>query len=246
MSGPYPLSIPDVSTHFISPYTPSNGSIATSTSVSFSVNYYFNDSTSYGLLNTVAFDLVDVTTGSSAIRFGTASISASGQNSVSAVQALTAGHLYLWHPVMYSSTGSSTPISGDFYSLEVVYASASSTPFTGATVGTSTLPTTTNLLSFLNIPQLLATKVPFGYFFQSKNAIELALHGSTTTAIPSGTFSYKIPGHATSSMDLFSTSTIAYFVSNDSRLLLRGLMVAVLYFELVYLLYHRAKSQKLV
>jgi len=81
--------------------------------VYFSASYFFNDTTSFAL-NKVAFDIADMTTGSGAVRFGVTDIDASGQDSFSSTITLTAGHLYLWRPVMYSTTSSTTPVAGDF------------------------------------------------------------------------------------------------------------------------------------
>lgn len=232
-------------TRFIGPYWPSNGGLATSTSVYFSAKYFFNDATHYGLLDTVAFDIADMTAGTPAVRFGSTLIDASGIDTFSSTKTLISGHLYLWRPVMFSSMGSSTPVVGDFYSLDVVTRSASSTPYVGATLGDTTLASSTNLLSFLNVPYLLATKVPFGYFFQAKDAIEAGINGSTTASIPNGTFSIKI-GHSTTTVDMFSTSTIGYFLTPSMVSLIRGLMVAILYFEFIYLLYRVGKAQHLI
>jgi len=237
---------PSSSTRFITPYSPSNGTTTGSTAVSFSAPYFFDDTSSYSLYDTVAFDIVDATSGNPPYRFGQTTINSSGYSTLSSSQTLIAGHLYMWHPVMYSSTGSSSPISGDYYTLNVLYESASSTPYIGATLGTSTLPSSTNLLSFLNVPNLLATKVPFGYFFQAKDAILNGANSTSSTAIPSGTFSIRGIGHGTTTVDMFSTSTVGYFLSSSTISLLRGLMVAVLYFEFIYLLYLRGKSRNLI
>jgi len=233
----------DFSTHFIKPYTPSNGAITSSTTVSFSYQYYFNDVQSFSIYDTVAIDILDATAGDQDMtRFGFTTINASGVNSLSKSRQLVEGHLYLWQPVMFLSSGSSTPLRGDIYSLNILYAAGSSTPFVGATIGTSTLPDVTNLLSFLNVPMLLQTKVPFGYLFEVKDAILSAINGSSSTAIPSGTFSVRIGGNASTSVDMFSTTTIGYYLSPSLIAILRGLMVVVLYAEFAYLLYNRAKA----
>lgn len=236
-----------LNTGWLTPQTPTTGTTTSSTTVSFNAPYFFNSSQSYGIYDTVAFDITDVTLGSNTIRFGAEAISASGNNTLSENRILIAGHLYLWRPVMYSSQGTSSPITGTLFSLNALYPSASSTPFIGATVGTSTLPDSTNLLSFLNVPVLLQTKVPFGYFFQAKDAIVAGVNGSTTATIPSGTFTINGRfGFATTSVDMFSTTTIAYFLTPTQVALLRGIMVAVLYFEFIYLLYMRGKSLHII
>jgi len=93
---------------------------------------------------------------------------------------------------------------------------------------------------------LLQTKVPFGYFFEAKDAITAGVSSSSTTPIPSGTFSVSIYGFGTTTVDMFSTTTVGYFLTPSRVSLLRGIMVAVLYIEFVYLLYHRGRSQKII
>jgi len=113
------------------------------------------------------------------------------------------------------------------------------------TYGTTTLPDTGNLLSFLNVPQLLSTKVPFGYFFEAKEGIQSALSGSSTQSIPSGRITYNL-GLGTTSVDMFSTTTIGVFVPPSTASLLRQLMVAALVAEVAYVLYLRGKSHHLI
>lgn len=237
------LFIQNLNTHFISPYSPSNGTTTGSVVVPFSASYFFDDTSSYGILDTVAFDLVDLTKGTPAFRFGQTTISSSGYANFSSSQTLIAGDQYLWHPVMYSSTGSSTSaVSGEYYSLEVLYSSASSTPFIGATVGTSTLPSVTNLLSFLNVPVLLQTKVPFAYIFQISAGIQAGLTSSSTTAIPSSLFFWSgINGSST--IDMFSTTTIGYYISPALMSLWRAFLLVVLTVEFGYGLYHLARHE---
>jgi len=119
------------------------------------------------------------------------------------------------------------------------------TQYSSSTIGTSTLVNTTNLLSFLNVPKLLSTKVPFGYFFQAKDAIINGLNGSSTTPIPSGTFKVKI-GNSTTTVDMFSTSTVGYFLSPTLTLVLRNLMLTVIIVEFLYLLYLRGKATHII
>jgi len=119
------------------------------------------------------------------------------------------------------------------------------TQYSSSTLGTSTLIDSTSLLSFLNVPLLLSTKVPFGYFFEAKDAILNSVSGSSTTPIPSGTFSVRL-GNSTTTVDMFSTSTVGYFLKPTMVTLLRGLMVAVLYIEFLYLLYLRGKATHII
>lgn len=122
------------------------------------------------------------------------------------------------------------------------------TAFIGATVGTSTLPSETNLLSFINVPYLLQTRVPFAYFFQIAEVVRVAISSSTIAAtIPSATFSVEFPtGNSTTTIevDMFSTSTITYFLTPTWVDLLRTLMVAVTFAATGLFFFHEARSKK--
>jgi len=120
--------------------------------------------------------------------------------------------------------------------------------FTDSTVGTSTLLDTTNFLSFLNVPQLLKTKVPFSYIFQIGDAIDSGLSSSTALEIPSGTFEVELPlgthGTTTLEVDMFSTTTITYFLNDTAISSLRGLMAAITYIGMGMFIFFDARSKK--
>jgi len=113
----------------------------------------------------------------------------------------------------------------------------------GNTVGTSTLPDATNFLSFLNVPQLLATKVPFGYFFQARNAITRGVTSTSSEPFPGLTITYMTANGGTTSQDMFSRATIDTYYPEATRNLLRQVMVAILYTTFAYALYRIGKSQ---
>ena len=142
-------------------------------------------------------------------------------------------------------------------SSTIIEGGINNNPFTGANYGNNSLPTSTDMLSFVNVPNLLATKVPFAYIFQVSTVIYNAVNGSTSAAaIPSGSFKVKFPvkfgitGVATATttitIDMFSTSTIGYFLTPSYVGLLRGLMVAVTYFLTAWYLFHEARNRKLL
>lgn len=142
-------------------------------------------------------------------------------------------------------------------SSTVIEGGINNNPFTGANYGNNSLPTSTDMLSFVNVPNLLATKVPFAYIFQVSAVIYNAVNGSTSAStIPSGSFKVNFPvkfgitGVATATttitIDMFSTSTIGYFLTPSYVGLLRGLMVAVTYFLTAWYLFHEARNRKLL
>jgi len=231
---------------WIPPYTPATGSLAASTSVAFEANYSFDCTASYGLLDTVAFEITDTGTNNGPTRFGETPISSCGESTLQATTTLIQGHFYLWRPVLFSSEETSSPIFGDLYSLDVVSRAGSSTPFLSGTVGTSTLPDSTNLLSFLNVPQLLATKIPFAYIFQIADGIKTGISSSTAATIPSGTFTWKGPTGATTTTDFFSTTTIGYYFSPSLISAWRAFELAILYITFGYALYMRAKHKDII
>ncbi len=156
-------------------------------------------------------------------------------------------------PALLTSTTTTTVAT----SSTIVAGGINNNPFTGANFGNNSLPTSTDMLSFVNVPNLLATKVPFAYVFQISSVIYNAVNGSTSaSAIPSGSFSVKFPvkfgisGVATATttikIDMFSTSTIGYFLTPSYVGLLRGLMVAVTYFLTAWYLFHEARNRKLL
>jgi len=143
--------------------------------------------------------------------------------------------------------GSSISTSTNF---SVVNNEGYKTPFdeiTQGTLGTTTLPNTTNLLSFLNVPELLKTKIPFGYIFQIVNTIKTSIQNSTSTGISSGTIYIKLnPNLATTTIDFFSETTIRKYLPQPYINLFRGLEIAFIWFECVWFIYHDAKNRKII
>jgi len=237
----------DLSTRILQPYTPENGNLSTSTTVVFSFEYFFNDSTSFGLFDTVAIEITDLTSGNATpTTIGNKTINSSGITTYTTNAILNAGHLYLWRPTIFSSTGASTQLYGDYSSLDIVFRSASSTPYTSATIGTSTLPNATNFLSFLNVPNLLVTKIPFAYFFQIADGIRQGISTTTNTQIPSGTITISGLRGASTTVDMFSTTTIGYYLTPTMVSLWRAFLLVILYIEFGYALYLRASHKGLI
>lgn len=124
-----------------------------------------------------------------------------------------------------------------------------------ATVGTSTLVSATNLLSFLNVPELLSTRIPFSYIFQIYSALTSAL--STTSSdqlFPTGTFSMSWPTAFSSTGVLTATTTLTQTYLSTTTLteimgptllaIIRTLLGAIVYVELGFWLWKDARSKK--
>lgn len=111
-----------------------------------------------------------------------------------------------------------------------------------------------NLLSFLNIPELLKTKFPFAYLPQLYSGYQIAIGTSTQAAsLPTGTMNFEWPikfglgtiTTTTISIDAFSTTTITYYLKQNNFLaLIRGILVAILYWELAAFIWHDIRNKR--
>jgi len=237
-----------IKTRFIDPYYPPNGTYASTSPITFSANYYYNCNTDYGLKDSVNFEFKDLTDTTQSFNTPAQPINICGQANIYSVVYASSTHQYLWRPVMYSSTASTSPIYGNWYS----YLATSSpnytpfSPFTGATIGTSTLPSTTDFLSFLNVPALLQSKVPFAYIFQIANGISEGINSSTTGTIPSGNFVWRNTQNGTTTFDFFSQNTIQTYLSPTIISLWRAFLLVILTIEFGYAIYKRTINHKII
>jgi len=227
--------------------SPTYDSVSTTTSVVFDYDWYHPTADTFYASTSIR--LIDLTTGTEEI-LPYQDLTNGAGNYYTVKTGLTQGHFYVWAPFFQSANipyGIAYQPNSTFSVIEAAsstYANGGITP--NVTIGTSTLPNIANFLSFLNVPNLLQTKVPFGYFFQAKDAIQRGVSSSTASVIPSGTFQIAGIGNGTTTVDLFSTTTIGYFLDDDMAGLLRLIMLYVLYIEVLYLFYHRAKSQHII
>jgi len=136
-------------------------------------------------------------------------------------------------------------VSSSFTSAELESFFDSGVPFS---LATSTPLDSTNFLSFLNVPELLKTKVPFAYVYLIGDLLISNVASSTiTSTLPSSTFELTIgtSSYATVvDVDLFSTSTITYFLTPTYVSLFRGLLAAVTYIGFGIFLFHHARSKE--
>lgn len=97
------------------------------------------------------------------------------------------------------------------------------------TFGTSTAIDSGNLLSYVNIPQLLLTKAPFGYFFQIYGIVGNTItNPPEATSLPIGEFDIYL-NNSTTTVVMFSTSTVSTFLTPEIIAPIRTLLVAVIY-----------------
>jgi len=216
---------------------------ASSTAVNFNYNYFASGADGYDTVGTqikdtsVAFDYTPKEL----------SISSSGYANYSQTYVLNPNHFHLWRAYIKNSSNQSF-IYSSWQGLEVVGASASSSPLV-LNLDMTQASTSGGFMEFLNVPNLLQTRIPFAYFFQL-TAIMENLDQYSSTTIPSGAFDWKwasgTPAEKTIRVDLFSTTTISTFLSPTLTSLLRNLMVAVTYFSTMWFLYHEAKRKHLL
>jgi len=148
-----------------------------------------------------------------------------------------------------SFSGSTTPYT-DYVSFAVGTTTPASTIINdvlGATVGsaTSSLVEFDNLFSFLNIPQLLQTKEPFAYFPAISTALRTAFSDSVAPSLSIVSVPLRING-ATTTLTLFSSSTVTQLMTPTYVNLFRSLEAAVIWFLTAMLLYHRARSKHII
>lgn len=101
--------------------------------------------------------------------------------------------------------------------------------FASSTFATSTAIDSGNLLSYIDVPQLLSTKAPFGYFFQAYSIVSNSISNpESATPFPSGSFDIEI-NNATMTVEMFSTSTVSYFLPQNVIAPIRAILVAIIY-----------------
>ena len=137
--------------------------------------------------------------------------------------------------LIYPYQGTSTIFAQDFLNQ-----------FYNATAGTTTLLSTTNLLSFLNVPQLLQTRIPFNYIFQIASGIKDGIQSSTTNTIPTGNFTWKNTVGGTSTIDMFSPTTIEIYLNPTIITLWRSFLLVILTIDFGYAIYYIIKKHNII
>jgi len=204
-----------------------------STSVPFSFDYY---NTGYEGYNEAGAQIKDVTAQFDVVPAEVA-VNSTGLATYSSTYTLTTGHGYLWRPYLRNSSSTTVPtLYGPWTGMiDVVTDSASSSsPYITANAST------TAFFDYLNIPQLLETRLPFAYLFQIKNLLgslatttstfpELVLHiGATTTPIHMN-------------VTILSSSTVLMFTGQNNVNDMRDYIAAALWFTLMGMIFFEIK-----
>jgi len=229
-------------THFIDPYQPTNGTTTSSTTVNFSVPYYFDSATDYGIYDTVEIDITDITTGVTLTGFGSQPITSSGLATWTYSLGLISSHSYIWKP--YFSGPTTTPLYGKTYGLSIFTNTCNTDIFQCNPAIGNQLGSTTDILAIFSLPTYVVSKVPFAYFPQVRNAI-LAGINATSTSIGNITYDWKFAG-STTTLTLLSSTVLNPILSDSSRANLRLIALTFLVFGFLFGLYERAKSLKII
>jgi len=233
-----PESVRGGPTRFLDPYTPANGSFASSSPVTFSYDFSFNCSTSFGVYDTVGIDLRDTSQPGTEPTTPTQSIIACGGGTYYTQITLVAGDNYIWRPVMEAASGTTTPFYGNWYSYQAT-STPDYTPYTPYNPPPGTVSSTTNpipqapcgvldvsgcfqnAISYLFYPTIDATnaflsiqvsnRAPFVYAYQINQIRQTILSGNTASSTPLSLSVnlWKLPGSATTSIVLISQAKIA-------------------------------------
>jgi len=235
-------------TRFITPYTsPTNGVTYTSTSTTFSFDYYFNDTTSFSQYNKVALNITNVNTGVQLEGWGSTAIIASGLNHYTFTIGLQDGKSYIWRPFMYKDA-SSTPLFGPLGNFSISSTSQavcySTDIFQCNPAYASTTAGTIDLTNITSLPNYVLNKVPFAYFFQVKDAIMAGINATSST-ITTITYDWRF-NNATTTFTLLSPTVLDTFLSTTTRNLLRNIALTLLVLGFIFGLYEEAKKLKII
>jgi len=139
-----------------------------------------------------------------------------------------------------------TSLEYPYQGTSTIFVSDFTNQFYNATIGTSTLIDSSNFLSFLNVPRLLQERAPFAYIFQIANAVYSGINSSSTTPIPSGNFVWKNTQNGTTTIDMFSPTTIKVYMSDSIIALWRAFLLVVLVINFAYALYYETKRHHII
>lgn len=153
---------------------------------------------------------------------------------------LPADHAFTVKAWLYNSASST---GGILYSNNVNFKTGTTTGFSFASEAGFTTSTSTGFLRFLDVPYLLSSRVPFSYVYQIAQAVTDA-SVAVATSVPSSLWSWTLSSGSystTTNVDLFSMSTITYYLTPTWVTLLRGIMVAVTYVSFGLYVYKRSQ-----
>jgi len=247
-------------TSYVSTVVPANASTTASTRVNIGFSYHARAADN---INSYIYSLTDLTITNNITLTGTAS---TGDNSVSQNITLSSGHTYLASAGICSDTsgicyGGPTNqfnvVSGTF-SVGTTYATSSvigtipngTIPFNNINVIDDTNSTTsaqTGLMAFFNLPALMASRVPFGYLWDIRDLFNNAT--TTTNSFSAVYFDFGATSLSSSTkailpsrLEVFSTTSVRYFLPDALFLPFYALSTAAIWFSLGGYLFVRIKN----
>lgn len=220
---------------------PTNGATAPSTAVTFQFSWF---NSGYELYSVAQVEVSDVTNGYQYTP-QQSNAALTGYGTTTQTYTLAANHLHLWRGCLLNPNTNQKTCSG-YYSLNVVGPSASSSipilPDIDDTNASSTIQS--SLWGFLNVPQLLQTKLPFAYFFQVADLLN-ELQATTTEAVSPVVFDYSSLNISTTTKnalparwEAFSTTTVTQYIPAPVLSAWRILMSSVIWFGFAMYVYH--------
>lgn len=211
-----------------------NGVHTASTSVQFSFNYNINASENFVK---VGLELSDLD-GNSVLDPLFGLVPGTGEQNFTATSTFVQTHLIFWRP--YLETASSTKKYGVWQSFYVVSAST-----TNQTLLPVDEQATTSIMSMLNVPNLLKTRVPFAYIFQIADIISnsASIASSSSASLNLSFVSSTSPlASKLNNVSVFSTSSITSLMGSTNLSIMRALLVAITYLGSGFYLFHYIKG----
>lgn len=194
------------STRIVSQNFPRSSDITPSTSVTFDFDYYYGADRPE--ITQVGYTLVDHTGSETLFTLDSNMIiNANGLVNYTDTRTLTSGHLYTWRAVMMNDDNevliSSAPIFFSVVSQGTVGQLGDLQDIEDIVTATST-----GFLVFLDVPNLLQTKVPFAWFYEIKRIIDAQASRTETGAFPSLSIGTASTSAFVMSVEILSEDTI--------------------------------------
>lgn len=227
-------------TRITSVTSPLSNQATPSTNVQFAFQYYNADGTTYAYAGA---EIVDITSQQTLTPVELAIIS-DGFATYATTTQLRYGNSYMWRPYLRNAS-STVFIQGQWITpFGVVSSTGTTSPYIQ-----SISSTTPSFFDFVNVPELLRSRVPFSYLFSG-----IALLG-TIDEIPASSNSALVMtfvppsasttplGIALTNVEMFSTSTITELMGSNVLNSFSNLMAWVMWLSMFWFFFHQAMHE---
>jgi len=206
---------PDASseTRIIELISPSAGEVTITEFVDIEYNYFFNDTTHFGVLDEACIDIINATL-SQQLDSNCQTISSSGEILYSETVALSPNYTYVWRPYLTSSTTTVGRIYGDASWFSVV-----SEPETQSVLPPTNATSTPALQSwFGSVQQVILGVPPWSYWVQFRTIMASSTAQLTaTSSLPIFVFPIGIASSTISfDQSLFDRNTMEAFIPESA------------------------------